>query len=298
MKNNKSQVWCPWWRDFVYSAHASSFRGWSSPSAPCLIFMIILKLPDENHLPGYTSNACSAGRRILQFLFWRIWSPALSVKWGALAQVSILKSKVDHLVRAKAYFANISKYQPVPKNGPLLFREEIVFIDHNESNGTINALRLGNSFIVIISSPWSRLPRSPLCTLYNCQGAYKAHWVTEGNIMSYSKDIACIDVQRRSSLLFGDKSHFWMFWRGRMLFALQYTIWPFWWELWNERTKCLSHLQWNYSRFIQNLNSDTTHLCSTMWRQIPKSCTSWPETHSLIMIRSVMLHCFNLQLLL
>jgi len=49
-------------------------------------------------------------------------------------------------------------------------REEIVFIDHNESNGTINALRLG---------------------------AYKAHWVTEGNIMSYSKDIACIDVQRR-----------------------------------------------------------------------------------------------------
>jgi len=49
-------------------------------------------------------------------------------------------------------------------------REEIVFIDHNETNGTINALRLG---------------------------AYKAHWVTEGNVMSYSKDIACIDVQRR-----------------------------------------------------------------------------------------------------
>ena len=42
----------------------------------------------------------------------------------------------------------------------------------------------------------------------NCQGAYKAHWVTEGNIMSYSKDIACIDVQRRSLLLFGDKSHY------------------------------------------------------------------------------------------
>ena len=71
----------------------------------CLIFMIILKLPDANHLPGYTSNACSAGRRILQFLFWRIRSPTISVRWGALAQVLILKSKVDHLVRAKAYFA-------------------------------------------------------------------------------------------------------------------------------------------------------------------------------------------------
>ena len=32
--------------------------------------------------------------------------------------------------------------------------------------------------------------------------------MTEGNIMSYSKDIACIDVQRRSLLLFGDKSHY------------------------------------------------------------------------------------------
>ena len=30
------------------------------------------------------------------------------------------------------------------------------------------------------------------------QGPYKAHWVTEGNVMSYSKDIACIDVKRRS----------------------------------------------------------------------------------------------------
>ena len=105
MKNKKSQVWCPCWWDFVYSANAGSFRGWSSPSHPCLIFMIILKLPDENHLPGYTSNACSAGWRILQFLFWRIRSPTISVKWGALAQVLILKSKVDHLVRAKAYFA-------------------------------------------------------------------------------------------------------------------------------------------------------------------------------------------------
>ena len=99
----------------------------------------------------------------------------------------------------------LNKYQPLAKNYPLFFREEIVFIDHNESNGTINALRLGNSFIAIISWPRSwfwELPRSPLCTLYNCQGAYKAHWVTEGNIMSYSKDIACIDVQRRSLLLF------------------------------------------------------------------------------------------------
>ena len=33
------------------------------------------------------------------------------------------------------------------KNDPLFFREEIVFIDHNESNGTINALRLGNSLL-------------------------------------------------------------------------------------------------------------------------------------------------------
>ena len=127
------------------------------------------------------------------------------------------KRRRKHILQISA---NISL---CPKNGLLLFREEIVFIDHNESNGTINALRLGNSFIVIISSPWSRLPRSPLCTLYYCQGAYKAHWMTEGNIMSYSKDIACIDVQRRSSLLFGDKSHFWMFWRGWMLFALQYS---------------------------------------------------------------------------
>ena len=208
--------------------HASSFRGWSSPSHPCLIFMIILKLPDENHLPGYTSNACSAGRRILQFLLWRIWSPALSVKWGALAQVSILKSKVIISSERKHILQISANISLCPKNGLLLFREEIVFIDHNESNGTINALRLGNSFIVIISSPWSRLPRSPLCTLYYCQGAYKAHWMTEGNIMSYSKDIACIDVQRRSSLLFGDKSHFWMFWRGWMLFALQYSIGRFW----------------------------------------------------------------------
>ena len=30
----------------------------------------------------------------------------------------------------------------------------------------------------------------------------------KSNIMSYSKDIACIDVQRRSLLLFGDKSHY------------------------------------------------------------------------------------------
>ena len=76
-----------------------------------------------------------------------------------------------------------------------------MFIDHNESNGTINALRLGNSFIFIFFPDHDH-------DFDNCQGAYKAHWVTEGNIMSYSKDIACIDVQRRSLLLFGDKSHY------------------------------------------------------------------------------------------
>ena len=94
------------------------------------------------------------------------------------------------------------------------------------------------------------------------------------------------------------KISLWMFWRRWMLFALHYTIGPFWWELWNGRTKCASHLQWNVFRFIQNLNSGTTHLYSTMWRQIPKSSTSWPETHSLIMMRSLLRHSFNSQLLL
>ena len=95
-------------------------------------------------------------------------------------------------------------------------REEIVFIDHNETNGTINALRLGKSsqlhYHDHINHPLhhhhnhyhlhhpKRIENTIHCKhSRNPAGAYKAHWVTEGNVMSYSKDIACIDVQRRSS---------------------------------------------------------------------------------------------------
>ena len=46
------------------------------------------------------------------------------------------------------------------------------------------------------------------------QGPYKAHWVTEGNVMSYSKDIACIDVQRR---------------------------YRWWWKWWSQWSCCFRH---------------------------------------------------------
>ena len=46
------------------------------------------------------------------------------------------------------------------------------------------------------------------------QGPYKAHWVTEGNVMSYSKDIACIDVKRRSQ---------------------------WWWKWWSQWSCCFRH---------------------------------------------------------
>ena len=46
------------------------------------------------------------------------------------------------------------------------------------------------------------------------QGPYKAHWVTEGNVMSYSKDIACIDVKRRSR---------------------------WWWKWWSQWSCCFRH---------------------------------------------------------
>ena len=151
---------------FINLVHASSFRGWSSPSHPCLIFMIILKLPDENHLPGYTSNACSAGRRILQFLLWRIWSPALSVKWGALAQVSILKSKVIISSERKHILQISANISLCPKMAPcFLGRKSCSLI-------TMNQMEPSTLYDLVIHSSSLFLHHD-----HDCQGALFVHFI-------------------------------------------------------------------------------------------------------------------------